>query len=77
MRDLEFDGYWEGAVCYTCDCCGKEERFRFDGESEAKNYKGQKKQLQDNGWIFTQVYSRWHDFCSEECRNRYIRKNTF
>ena len=77
-RELEFDGYWEGAACYTCDChdCKKAIRIRFDSEEEAKNYKTQNDFLRANGWMHTKVNDSWRDFCSEPCRNRFIRQNT-
>lgn len=48
-RDLEFDGWWEGEAVYTCDCCHKEERFRFDGEDIDSNLHRQ--ELRRKGWI--------------------------
>ena len=75
-RELEFDGYWEGEVFYICDCCKKRVKKRFDGEDDANDFKGQKALLKAKGWIFTKVNGRWADFCSERCRNKFIRKNT-
>ena len=77
-RDLEYDGYWEGNVCYSCDCrgCGKTVKMRFDSEEEAKDYAGQRELLKRQGWLSTKVNGNWHDFCSETCRNKYIRDNT-
>lgn len=74
MRENNFDGWWEGETEYTCDCCHKKERYRFDDEDI--DYKGQKTDLKSKGWIFTQVNGRWQDFCSESCRNAFIRRNT-
>lgn len=76
-RDLDFNGWWEGNVEYSCDCCGKTVKFRFDSEDEAKNTQGQRDALRrKRGWIFTKVNGIWHDFCGESCRNRYIRNQT-
>ena len=76
-RELIFDGYWEGAAVYSCDCCGKEEHFLFTDEDEAKNAKAHRKALREEfGWITTQVNGAWKDFCGEPCRNKYIRGNT-
>ena len=77
-RELEFDGFWEGTACYTCDCqgCKKTVRFRFDSQEEANDFKGQRDHLRKNGWIATKVDGNWHDFCCEACRNKYIRMNT-
>lgn len=78
MRDeLEFDGFWEGATPYRCDCCGKVEKFRFDDKDEAFNSKKHRGILHEKGWITTKVNGRWVDFDSEACRNKYIRNNTF
>ena len=76
-KELEFDGFWEGSAAYTCDCCGAAVKFRFDSEEEAKASKEHRKALREKrGWITTQVDGIWHDFCSEKCRNQYIRNNT-
>lgn len=73
-RELEFDGWWEGEVVYSCDCCGKRAKFRFDCEDI--DYAEQRSELRSRGWIFTMVNGRWKDFDSEKCRNKYIRDNT-
>jgi len=76
-KELDFDGWWEGTAVYTCDCCHSEEKFRFDDEDEAKNSKEHRKILrEDKGWFTTKIEGVWHDFCSEKCRNKYIRNNT-
>ena len=77
QQDFEWDGYWEGAVPYSCDTCGKTIRFRFDSEESAKNYRRHRRILkEDEHWIFTKVNGKWIDSCCERCRNEYIRKNT-
>lgn len=76
-RELVFDGFWEGAAEYSCDCCGKTVKFRFDSEESANNAKGHRQALRKKrGWITTKVDDQWHDFCGESCRNKYIRENT-
>lgn len=77
-RELEFDGFWEGNVRYTCDCAGCKRRilFRFDSQEEANDFKLQRASLKELGWQSTKVNGSYRDFCSEECRNRYIRNNT-
>lgn len=76
-RELEFDGYWEGAAVYDCDQCGKKVKFRFDCEEDAKNSKAHRAALRKKrGWITTKVNDQWKDFCCENCRNAYIRSQT-
>lgn len=75
-RELEFDGYWEGQAVYFCDTCGKLAKFRFDDEEEAKNVRGHRKKMWDAGWLNTKVNGYWKDFCTENCRNKYIKNNT-
>lgn len=77
-RNLDFgQGYWEGDVVYACDCCGKKVRFEFWSEDEANNVKGQRDALRrKRGWQFTKIKGDFFDFCSEMCRNKYIRENT-
>ena len=75
MRELEFDGYWEGEAVYYCDECGKSERFRFDSEEiDSKAHRATLRN--EKGWITTKVNGDWKDFCCESCRNKYIRKQT-
>lgn len=74
-RELEFDGYWEGEAVYSCDCCGHSERFRFDSdEIDSKKHRAELRTKK--GWITTKVNDEWKDFCSENCRNKYIRQQT-
>lgn len=76
-RELDFDGWWEGNVEYSCDCCGKTVKFRFDDEESARNASGQREALhRKRGWITTTVNGNWFDFCCETCRNKYIREQT-
>ena len=74
-KELEFDGWWEGDAVYSCDCCHKESRYPFTSEEEANSYQP-RNELKSRGWIFTKVNGQWKDFCSEACRNKYIRLNT-
>lgn len=76
-KELVFDGWWEGQAEYSCDECHKTEYFLFSDEEDAKNSRKHRKSLkEDYGWIFTKVDGEYKDFCSEACRNKYIRKNT-
>lgn len=77
MREITFDGWWEGQVEYYCDQCRKCESFLFSDEEEAKNSRGHRKSLkEDCGWIFTKIEGEFHDFCSEKCHLEWIRRNT-
>jgi len=75
-RELEFDGYWTGDAVYSCDCpvCKNSESFPFD--SEEVGSKEHRAKLRKQGWLTTQVEGQWYDFCSESCRNKFIRANT-
>ena len=76
-KELEFDGFWEGMACYSCDYCGATVKIRFDSEDEAKDSRIHRKHLrEDCGWITTKVNGNWKDFCSEAHRNKYIRAQT-
>ena len=75
-RELVFDGYWEGDAEYTCDCCGKTVKFRFDSEDSALNAKGHRKALRvKRGWITTKLDGNWFDFCGEPCMVGYIKSH--
>lgn len=75
-RELQFDGYWEGEAIYSCDNhCGAEERFRFDSEDiDSKQHRAELREKK--GWITTKVNGYWKDFCCENCRNDFIRRQT-
>lgn len=75
-RELEFDGYWEGEAIYCCDNCDSKKRFRFGSEDDCDSKAHRTKLREKHGWITTKVNNQWKDFCSEDCRNSYIRKNT-
>ena len=75
-RELDFDGYWEGEAIYYCDNCDSEKRFRFDSEDDCDSKEHRAELRKNHGWITTMVNGQWKDFCSENCRNSYIRKNT-
>lgn len=76
-KELVFDGWWEGRAEYSCDECRKTESFLFTDEEEAKDSRAHRKSLrEDFGWITTKVEGQWRDFCSESCKNKYIRENT-
>lgn len=66
--------YGEGDVVCTCDQCGHPLRFPF--EDSTPDYKRVQKQIFAMGWTSCQVNGIWRDFCSEYCRNQYIKKNT-
>ena len=77
-REMNFTGWWEGEVEYYCDNCGKMESFSFECEDEAKAYKNQQKILRKEfGWKVPEIIEgKYHEFCSEKCKNEWIKKNT-
>ena len=76
-RETHFDGWWEGEVEITCDGCHKKHLvFHCDDEDDFKNYAREKAAKQKEGWITTKVNGQFAEFCSEDCRNAYIRNNT-
>jgi MYM-type zinc finger with FCS sequence motif len=72
-RELEFTGWWEGNTVYSCDNCHQSEEFPFD--SEDIDSRAHRTELRKKGWNCTKVNGEWKDFCSEKCRNDYIKKN--
>ena len=73
-RELQFTGYWEGDAVYSCDCPGCSEERYFSFDSEEIDSKTHRKILREKeGWITTKVNGEWKDFCSEDCRNKYIK----
>lgn len=75
-RSLEFDGWWEGDVVFTCDNCGKTVKFRFDDQESAQNASGQMAALRKKrGWEFLKFRAILRDFCCTKCRDEYIKNN--
>lgn len=60
-------------VCY-CDNCSATEEYEFDDCHP--DYQGAQEHIRDLGWTSTKVHDIWRDFCSEKCRNEYIKENT-
>lgn len=66
--------YGEGDIVCTCDNCGHQERFPFDDSSP--DFKEVQSKIFAMGWTSCKVLNCWRDFCSEYCRNKYIKNNT-
>lgn len=76
-RDTNFTGWWEGEVEITCDGCGKKHIvFKCFDENDFKNYDREKAAKKKEGWITTKVNGHLCEFCSYECRDQFIKKNT-
>lgn len=65
--------YGEGTIVSNCDQCSSCEEYEF--EDGYPDYKSAQAELRDIGWTSTKVNGEWCDFCSEECRNQYIKDN--
>lgn len=75
MKDVAWGViHGEGTIVCKCDQCGKKEEYPFD--DGYPNFKAFQKQLFGKGWKSAQICGEWHDFCGEDCRNRYIKNNT-
>ena len=74
-RTLEFTGWWVGDAVYECDCpgCHETKCFAFESEDDINSSLHRKILRAENGWITTKVNGEYKDFCSEECRNKYIK----
>lgn len=65
--------YGEGDIVCECDQCSAEERFSF--EDNCPDYGRVQRQLHKIGWQSLKSNGKWYDFCSEKCRNRFIKEN--
>lgn len=75
MKEIEWSPiYGEGTIVCTCDQCPNTGEHEF--EDNHPDYGKFQNELFDNGWKAVQIEGEWHDFCCEECRNRYIKNNT-
>ena len=74
MKDLEWsDIYGEGEIVAECDCCGNTERTEFT--ENYPDYKSFQNELKEKGWMACKIHGELHEFCSEYCRNKYIKEN--
>lgn len=64
--------YGVGTIVCTCDNCSAEENFDF--EDNNPNFKAVQSLLRSIGWVSCKVNGEWRDFCSERCRNSYIKR---
>lgn len=75
MKEVEWGViHGEGTVVCCCDQCSASEEFEFDDGHP--DYREAQRQLFGMGWIAEKIKGQWHDFCCEDCRNRYIKENT-
>jgi hypothetical protein len=63
----------EGEIISTCDECGKTVSTEFD--EGHPDYRQAQADIEANGWRSTKVNGEWRDFCTEECRNGYIKRH--
>ena len=75
MKEVEWGLiHGEGAIVCYCDQCSSTEEFEFDDSQP--DYRAAQQQLFDMGWKSMKISGEWHDFCCEECRNKYVKENT-
>jgi len=73
-KEIEWSKFYgEGTVVCYCDTCQKEEQYDFDNNRPP--YNEIQNELRKKGWLSCKVHGNWHDFCSEECRNKYIKEH--
>lgn len=66
--------YGEGDIVCTCEQCGCAERFPFDDNHP--DYAEAQHELMKLGWVSLKIDGKWHDFCCESHRNKFIKSNT-
>ncbi len=76
MKEVEWgEFYGEGEIVCTCDnegCC-EEERIEFD--ENFPDYQMAQKEIEELGWVSSNINGKQKDFCSEACRRKYLEKN--
>lgn len=65
----------EGSILCTCDNCGAEENVA-DFDDGHPDYRQAQGEIEDMGWMSTKVHGVWYDFCSESCRNNFIKNRS-
>ena len=74
MKEVEWGPYYgEGDIQCTCDNCGNQHLVECNGEPD---FKMAQEEIRKEGWISTKVHGIWYDFCSEKCRNSFIKRNS-
>lgn len=63
--------YGVGTIVCTCDNCSAQEEFEFDDNNP--DFRAAQNALRRFGWMSCKVHGEWYDFCSEKCRNNYIK----
>ena len=72
-KDVDWSPFYgEGEIVCRCDKCHREERFDFDDNHP--DYAAAQRKLYGMGWLSFKSKDRWFDFCSEECRDRFIKE---
>lgn len=71
-KEIEWGAlYGVGTVVCTCDNCSAEEEFEF--EHNNPDFKAVQEELKKSGWMPCKIEGKWYDFCSEKCRNNFIK----
>lgn len=74
MKKIEWSEYYGvGKIVCSCDACSSTEEFEF--EDNKPDFAGAQKELRKMGWTSLKNNGKWYDFCSEKCRNKFIKEN--
>lgn len=71
-KEIEWsEMYGVGTIVCCCDTCSAVEEFDFD--DNYPDFEAAQRELKKLGWMPCKVNGRWYDFCSEKCRNAFIK----
>lgn len=74
MKEVEWGTeYGCGEIVCECDYCSETTEHEF--EDGSPDFRGAQEHIRDLGWTSTKVNGHWHDFCSEDCRNSFIKEH--
>ncbi len=60
----------EGEIVCTCDQCNAD--YSYDFDDGYPDYRAAQDEIRSMGWVSLKVGNEWYDFCSQECKQKFI-----
>lgn len=71
-KDIEWGFiHGEGDIICECDQCGANEVYEFEN---GPDFSGCQEYLKENGWVSRKIDGEWHDFCCQECLQKFLKE---
>lgn len=77
MKEVNWgETHGEGDIYCYCDCGGCHSWEDYPIEDGIPDFRSAQIHIRELGWTSLKIGGFWRDFCSETCRNTFIRENT-